>query len=264
MDWNWKYLAYRSARLLLLSYGTVAVYAYGFSDRSILPSPPTSYDTLPDLKFLPMAQGQTIATRYLANPNAKYTLLMSHGNGEDLGDMQREMERFRDLGLNVLAYDYRGYGKSAGSASVSNVYGDIEAAYVYLTETLKVSPDRILLYGRSVGGGPSTYLAARKPVAGMILESTFISTFRVVIPIQVLPFEKFPNQSHLRQTNVPVLIIHGTDDRTIPFWHGEVLYESVVGPKQFLSVPGAGHNDVSEVAGEKYWGTIGLWLQGLR
>jgi pimeloyl-ACP methyl ester carboxylesterase len=129
MDIDWKYWLYRSARLFLLSYGTVAVYAYGFSDRSILPSPPTSCETLPDLKFLPTSQGQTIATRYLQNPNARYTLLMSHGNAEDLGDMQREMERFRDLGLNVFAYDYRGYGKSGGSASVSNVYGDVESAY---------------------------------------------------------------------------------------------------------------------------------------
>ncbi len=264
MDINWKYLLYRSARLVLLSYGTVAVYAYGFSDRSILPSPPTSYETLPNLKLLSIAQGQSIATRYVQNPKAKYTLLMSHGNGEDLGDLESEMERFRSLGLNVLAYDYRGYGKSEGSASVSNVYADIERAYRYLTEELKVPSDRILLYGRSVGGGPSTYLAARKPVAGMILESTFISTFRVVVPVQILPFEKFPNQSHLRQTKVPVLIIHGTDDRVIPYWHGQALYETALGPKQFLSVPGAGHNDVSEVAGNEYWGTIGGWLEQFR
>ncbi len=264
MDINWKYWLYRSARLVLLGYGTVAVYAYGFSDRSILPSPPTSYETLPGLKSLSIAQGQSIAIRYFQNPQAKYTLLMSHGNGEDLGDLESEMERFRDLGLNVLAYDYRGYGKSEGSASVSNVYGDVERAYQYLTEELRVPPDRILLYGRSVGGGPSTYLAARKPVAGMILESTFISTFRVVVPVQILPFEKFPNQSHLRQTRVPVLIIHGTDDRVIPYWHGRSLYESAVGPRAFLSVPGAGHNDVSAVAGKTYWETIDRWLKQFR
>jgi len=259
--WNWNYLLYRGIRLVLISYGTVAVYAYGFSDRSILPAPPTSYETLPNLQFIPTSNHQTIATRYLKHPTASYTLLMSHGNGEDLGEIQETMERFRDLGLNVFAYDYRGYGKSQGSASVSNVYEDIEAAYRYLTQTLSVPADRILLYGRSVGGGPSTYLASRHPVAGMILESTFISTFRVIIPIQILPYEKFPNQYHLRQTHVPVLIIHGTDDRVIPYWHSQVLYESIPGPKQLLTVEGADHNDVALVAGKNYNRTIEQWLQ---
>ena len=109
MDINWKYLAYRSSRLILLSYGTVAIYAYGFSDRSILPAGPTTYEILPELQQIPTSKGQTIALRYLKNPAAQYTLLMSHGNGEDLGDMQQEMENFRAMGLNVVAYDYRGY-----------------------------------------------------------------------------------------------------------------------------------------------------------
>ena len=260
VDINWKHIAYRSIRLILLSYGIVAIYAYGFSDRSILPAVPTTYETLPNLKQIPTSNGQTIALRYLKNDTAKYTLLMSHGNGEDLGDIQGEMERFWAMGLNVVAYDYRGYGKSQGSASVANVYDDIDSVYRYLTEDIKVLPDRIILYGRSVGGGPSTYLAARKPVAGMILESTFISTFRVVIPIQVLPFEKFPNQSHIRQTNIPILLIHGTKDQIIPYWHSQVLYDSVPGPKQLLTVEGADHNDVAIVAGDQYGRTIGQWL----
>jgi abhydrolase domain-containing protein 17 len=264
VNMDWKHLAYRFIRLMLLSYGTVAIYAYGFSDRSILPAMPTSYETLPGLQQIPISKGQTIALRYLQNPTAKYTLLMSHGNGEDLGEIQEEMERFRSMGLNVLAYDYRGYGKSQGVATVSNVYDDIDAVYLYLTEMLNVSPDRILLYGRSVGGGPSTYLASRKPVAGMILESTFISTFRVILPIQILPFEKFPNQSHIRQIKIPVLLIHGTDDRIIPYWHSQVLYDSIPGPKQLFTVEGAGHNDVSIVAGENYEKAIGQWLQQFR
>ena len=264
MDINWKYLAYRSSRLILLSYGTVAIYAYGFSDRSILPAVPTTYEMLPELQQIPTSNGQTIALRHLRNPAAKYTLLMSHGNGEDLGDMQQDMENFRALGLNVVAYDYRGYGKSQGPATVANVYDDIDSVYRHLTESLKVSPDRILLYGRSVGGGPSTYLAARKPVAGMILESTFISTFRVIIPIQILPFEKFPNQYHISQTNIPILLIHGTNDRVIPYWHSQVLYGSIPGPKQLLTVEGADHNDVAIVAGKDYERTIGQWLQQFR
>jgi abhydrolase domain-containing protein 17 len=260
---RWKYLLYRLGRLLLISYLTIAGYAYIFGDRSILPAPPSSYETLPGLLQLTTPNQQTIAALYLPNPTAKYTLLMSHGNGEDLGEIRSQMEAFKAMGLSVFAYDYRGYGKSQGSASVGNVYDDIETAYGYLTQTLKIPPDRILLFGRSVGGGPSTYLASRQPIAGMILQSTFISTFRVVIPIQILPIEKFPNQEHLRKTRAPLLLIHGTDDRVIPYWHSQVLYQTAQGPKQFFTVEGADHNDVSIVAGDRYSQAIVQWIKTL-
>lgn len=262
---RWKFLTYRAARLLLISYITVAVYAYGFSDRSILPAPPSSYETLPGLLQIPIesspGDSASIAALYLPNPNAKYTLLMSHGNGEDLGEIRSQMEEFKAMGLSVLAYDYRGYGKSVGSASVTHAIEDINSAYRYLTQTLKVPGDRIILYGRSVGGGPSTDLATRHPIAGMILESTFISTFRVIVPIQILPFEKFPNQHNLSKIRTPLLLIHGTVDRIIPHWHSEALYTTAQGPKQFLSIEGADHNDVPIVAGDRYWSAIGQWLK---
>ncbi len=260
---RWKYLLYRVGRLLLISYITVAVYAYGIGDRNILPAPPSSYDTLPGLLQLPTPNRETIAALYLPNPSARYTLLMSHGNGEDLGDIRSQMDEFVAMGLSVFAYDYRGYGKSQGSASANHVYEDIDTAYRYLTETLKISPDRILLYGRSVGGGPSTYLASRNPIAGMILQSTFISTFRVIIPVQILPYETFPNQVHLQKTRVPILFIHGTDDRIIPYWHSQTLYATAPGPKQFFTVEGADHNDVSSVAGPNYPKAISQWLRSL-
>ena len=269
---RWKYFTYRLARLLLISYITVAVYAYGFSDRAILPASPSTYETLPGLLQIPTPNGQTIAALYISNPAAKYTLLMSHGNGEDLGDLQSQIDDFKTMGFSVFAYDYRGYGKSQGSPSVANVYEDSETAYQYLTQTLKIAPNRILLYGRSVGGGPSTALAARHAsasatepsIAGTILESTFISTFRVTIPIQILPYEKFPNQQNIRQTRpIPTLIIHGTNDSVIPYWHGQTLYATAQDPKQLFTVEGADHNNVSSVAGENYARSIVQWLKTL-
>lgn len=268
---HWKYVIYRVARLLLISYITVAIYAYGFSDRAILPSGPSTYQTLPGLLQIPTPNGQTIAALYKPNALAKYTLLMSHGNGEDLGDLQSQIDDFKAMGFSVFAYDYRGYGQSQGSASVANVYEDVETAYQYLIQTLKIAPNRIVLYGRSVGGGPSTALAARhtsvsteQSIAGTILESTFISTFRVTIPIQILPYEKFPNQENIRQTHhLSTLIIHGTNDRVIPYWHGQTLYATAQEPKQLLTIEGADHNDVSSIAGTKYSQTITQWLETL-
>ena len=115
-----------------------------------------------------------------------------------------------------------------------------------------VPPSRIIIYGRSVGGGPSVDLARRKPVAGLVLESTFVSAFRVVTHISLYPFDKFPNLNKIKQVNCPLLIIHGTDDEVIPFWHGQELFAVAEQPKRFLQVEGARHNDVLWVAGEQY------------
>lgn len=144
------------------------------------------------------------------------------------------------------------------------MYRAIEAAYTYLTDPLQVPADHIIVYGRSVGGGPSTYLAARKAIAGLILESTFTSAFRTVVPFPILPFDKFPNAKHLRQFQGPTLIIHGTNDDVIPFNHGETLLGQVKGHSQFLPVEGAGHNDVVWVAGEHYPQAIQDFVQRLK
>jgi abhydrolase domain-containing protein 17 len=124
--------------------------------------------------------------------------------------------------------------------------------YSHGSDRLKVPADRIILFGRSVGSGPSTYLASTQPIAGLILESAFISAFRVVVPFRLLPFDKYPNADRLVKITVPLLVIHGDRDQVIPFHHGQTLFQVAPGPKQFLTVPNADHNDVSEVGGAMY------------
>ncbi len=240
-------------RIPLLVYGLLAGYAYFFADRQMflpqyanqapLPQPPIRID---------VTDNAHITAVYLPNPKAVYTILYSHGNAETLGDIYPRLLQLKQLGLSVVAYDYRGYGASSGQPSEHNAYADIDAVYRYATETLKVNPDRLIVFGRSIGGGPSTYLASRKPIAGLILESTFISVFRVIVPFPLLPFDKFPNHNRIEQIQAPLLIIHGDRDQVIPFEHGETLFKSAKAPKQFLRIPGAGHNDVSEAGGAIY------------
>jgi hypothetical protein len=162
------------------------------------------------------------------------------------------LETLTTTGAAVFAYDYQGYGTSDGHPSEQGAYADINAAYTYLTEELAIAPERIIIHGRSVGGGPSVDLASREPVGGLIIESSFTSAFRTVLPIPLLPFDKFHNLSKLEQVDCPVLIIHGTEDRTIPLWHGERLFERAPEPKTFFPVAGAGHNDLVDVAGDRY------------
>jgi abhydrolase domain-containing protein 17 len=251
-------------RIPAIAYVTLAGYAYCLGDGQIflphyalnapLPSPPIMLTTA--------NQGQ-ISAVYLANPQAKYTILYSHGNAETLGDIYGDLIALQKLNFNVLAYDYRGYGLSPGQPSVANSYQDIEAAYDYLTDTLKVPADRVIIFGRSVGSGPSTYLASQRSSAGLILESAFTSTFRVVIPFKILPFDKFPNQAHLAKIHVPILLIHGTDDQVIPFSHGQRLYAAAAEPKSFLVIEGADHNDVRSVGGDRYIKAIQNFAAGL-
>jgi len=239
-------------RLLLLSYLTLAAYAYFFSDRQIFLPPPATYQDTPEIIKLTTVGGEKISAIHQPVPQADLTILYSHGNAEDLGDFRPIAETLGNLGFSVFAYDYRGYGTSEGKASVQHTYEDIDAAYRYLTQTLKVPPAQIVVYGRSVGGGPSTYLASRQPVGGLVLESTFITAFRVVIPVPLLPFDPFPNLARLSRVNCPILIMHGTQDEVIPFWHGEELFKRAKAPKQFVPISGAGHNDLIWVAGDRY------------
>jgi len=223
-----------------------------FSDGLIFLPHPSSYKDGPDVLKLTTRTGKKISALYLPNPQAKFTLLVSHGNAEDLGDDRFWLEELQRAGFSVLAYDYEGYGTSEGKPGEQAAYDDENAAYDYLTQTMKITTDRIIIYGRSVGSGPAVHLAARKPAAGLILQSPFVSAFRVLTRIPLLPFDKFPNYKDIRKVHCPVLIIHGDSDTVIPPWHGKRLYDLADEPKKFVSISGADHNDLEMVAGKSY------------
>jgi fermentation-respiration switch protein FrsA (DUF1100 family) len=233
-------------------YAAVAAWVWIISDRMIFLPPAPSYRDTPDVLRLPTADGERIAAVYFPNLAATYTLLLSHGNAEDLGWVLPSLPPLRDLGFGVFAYDYRGYGLSEGRPSERHVYADIDAAYEYLTRELRVPPARIILYGRSLGAGAAVDLAARRAVGGLILESPFLTAFRVMTRVPVFPFDKFRNVDKIGRVRCPVLIMHGEADEIVPLWHGQRLFERVPGPKMFVSVPGAHHNDFMWVAGARY------------
>lgn len=252
--WLWgEFSIRRVIASIVFVYVALALFAYFFSDRLIFQPQTSSYQDTQDILKLKTADGVQISALYLPNPQAKYTLLYSHGNGEDLGDVRPILTEIRAIGFAVFAYDYRGYGTSdARPPSEAGSYQDIDAAYRYLTQQIGVAPEQIILLGRSVGSGPSVDLATRQPIAGLILESPFTSTFVVITRIPLFPFDKFNNLGKIRQIQRPVLVIHGTDDRVIPIAHGRTLFQAANEPKQALWVQGADHNDVVEVAGEQY------------
>lgn len=262
-EFSWKRVI-RSMFLIpicvLLGFLIIVVF---FADRAIFRPQVSSYIDTADIIKLKTRDGEQISARYQDNPQASYTILFSHGNAEDIGIIEPFTWRLRDLGLSVLTYDYQGYGTSSGSPSEENAYAAIDAAYDYLLTEKRLDPKRIILHGRSLGGGVAVDLASRKPVAGLILESTFTSAFRVITRYPILPFDKFENIKKIDKVTCPVLLIHGTSDWTIPSYHGQRLFERANEPKQSLWVEGAGHNNVVYTDERSYSDRIRSFVQTL-
>jgi hypothetical protein len=190
---------WRLGRSVLCIYVALGAFAYFFADRLIFSPPAASYAENADLLNLTSVDGTQIAARYLPHPTATHTILFSHGNAEDLGEILPTLELLQAAGFTVFAYDYQSYGISQGRPSEQNAYEDVEAAYRYLTNTLGILPQQIISHRRSVGGGAAIALATRKPVAGLIVESSFTSAFTVITRFPLYPFDKLPNLTHIRQ-----------------------------------------------------------------
>lgn len=238
--------------IAVVVYAALFVYGYFFADRMIFKPHAASYQDGGRFIKLSSGDGVKISAVYLPNPKARYTMLYSHGNAEDLGDILPTLEDIRRGGFSVLAYDYRGYGTSAGRPSEQGAYQDEDAAYDYLVTTQGIPPNRVIAFGRSMGGAMAIDLARRQPVAALIVQSSFVTSFRVMTHVAVLPFDEFPSIEKIGQIHCPVFVIHGTNDRVIALWHGEALFRRANAPKRSYWVKGAGHDDLPDVAGPRY------------
>jgi fermentation-respiration switch protein FrsA (DUF1100 family) len=235
--------------LLCALYVGLFLLALFFSHSMIFLPHPSSYKDSPEVLKITTADGKKISAVYLPHPAAKFTLLVSHGNAEDLGDDRYWLDNLRHAGFSVFAYDYEGYGTSEGKPSEKACYEDAAAAYEFLAVNLKTPPDRIIIFGRSVGTGPAAYIAAKRPSAGVVLQSPFVSAFRVLTRVPLLPFDKFPNYKYIRHVNSPVLIMHSRADYVIPFWHGQKIFNLANPPKKSFWAPDADHNDLDRAQG---------------
>ncbi len=233
------------------------------ADKVIFQPPSRHLFTVP-LIYLEVEPGLRIALRYLPPAgNGSLVILYSHGNAEDLSYMENYLQEFRFRGYGVAAYDYEGYGQSDGKPSEANAYRDIERVYRFLTDEEKIAPERIVIYGTSVGSGPACYLAEKVPAAALVLEAPFTSAFSV-INLGWLPGDRFPNLRRIGNIRMPVLIIHGDRDSVVPFSHGKELYDKANEPKKFYHVKGAGHNNIHPTAGEEYWSVLSGYLSEKR
>lgn len=147
----------------------------------------------------------------------------------------------------MLCYDYSGYGLSTGKSSEANCYADIDAAYNYLTTEKRIPPKRIVLFGRSLGSGPTVELASRlgRNLAGVVLIAALTSCVRVVFNSpSTLKFDMFANIDKIHRIGVPVFCVHGMLDDVVPFAHGVELARRARYPLEPLWIRGGGHNNL--------------------
>ena len=233
----------------------IPLIGYVAQKRLFRPQDP-SYSDNTDVLKLVMRNGQKISALYLPNPIAHFTILLSHGNMADLGLCLPLAQQMHAQGFALLAYDYPGYGTSEGTPTERGACQAIDACYEFLTVQRQIPANRIIAYGRSLGGGPTIDLASRVALGGVIVESTFISVFRIKTHYPFFPFDQFCNLEKVPKITAPTLIIHGKLDDIVPFWHGELLYAHTKAPKQHLWLEHAGHSDIEEVAHHEFWQTI--------
>lgn len=206
-----------------------------------------------------------LAGWYVPCEGARGTVLMCHGNGGNIGDRLHPIGLFHELGLNVLIFDYRGYGESAGKPSEEGTYQDARAAWQYLTEKRNTPPDKIVVFGRSLGGAVAASLAERAAPAALILEATFTSIPDIGarlypwLPIRLLSRYRYNTLARMEQIKCPVLIAHSRDDEMIPFEQGRKLFAAAHEPKTFFEMTG-NHNEGEVLTSPAYRQVLDAFL----
>lgn len=191
-----------------------------------------------------------------------------HGNAGNLSHLLETMRILRQVGIDMLYFDYRGYGKSQGKPSEVGTAMDARAAYTWLVDEKGADPKHIVAWGRSLGGAVAARLADENEVGALVLETAFTSIPEIgshmypMLPARWLATIKLPTIEHLKRIRVPVLVAHGPSDETVPYAMGRKLFETAGEPKSFLELAG-GHNDFFMVMGEDYVAGVELFLRGV-
>ena len=214
--------------------------------------------------WLTATDGVKIHGWYFPHPQARASILHLHGNAGNLEDRRDLVRGLQQLGVNVLAIDFRGYGKSDGKPGEAGLYADSRAAYDWLLA--RTSADKIVVHGESLGAGPACELAASVPCGGLIVQSAFTSA-RDMAP-RVLPIfpkwllrTRYDNLAKVARISCRKLFLHSRRDEIVPFDMGEQLFAAAAEPKECEWFATAGHNDVSISHPKKYYSRLAKFLE---
>ncbi len=291
---GWRTRLRRLVVIILLTYIGVSV-IIGLLQRHLIYFPTREYGATPadvGLEFedltLMTDDGVSIAAWYVPHPEPKGSLIFCHGNAGNMSDRLHSIKLLHGMGVNVLVFDYRGFGRSEGRPSEQGTYNDAVAVWKYLVDTRAESPGRVILFGRSLGGAVAVELALRvesgaiatppdggqpargaisepekagspsgKMIGGLAVESTFTSLLDIgrlhypLLPVRWLLTYRYESIAKVSRIGCPKCFFHGKDDTLIPFENGLKLFEAAAEPKRFIETRG-GHNDAGFTYSPEY------------
>jgi fermentation-respiration switch protein FrsA (DUF1100 family) len=251
----------------LVAYGAVVLLAWAFQERIAFPAlrqflPDPVQQGLADARVAEIATGDGVTLRgwYLPPRPAPVAtapgLLWFPGNAETVASLAPLIRELRPPGVGMLIVDYRGYGESGGKVTEAALYRDAEAAWAYLASQPQTDRARIAVYGRSVGTVAALHVAVTRGTRAVVLHAPFTTARELArlhyrfLPRSLLRLE-LDNLDRARRLRAPLLVFHGTEDGIVPFAMGRAVAEAGHA-RELVAVAGAGHNDVHEVAGDRY------------
>ena len=229
-----------------------------FRQRDLLfPIPPVGRTAPAEAGFpeaeehvLTTSDGEKIIAWHVPAKPGHPVVLFFHGNGDFLAGRVGRFKGVTADGTGLVAVSFRGYAGSSGRPSEGGLSKDAEAAYAFAAE--RYAANRIVAWGFSLGSGVAVVLAAKHPIAKLILEAPYTSTADVaaalypIVPVRLWMRDQFHSDRRIGQVTAPLLIMHGSDDRVIPFQFGERLFAMAHEPKQFVRLSGGGHEDLDD------------------
>ena len=265
------------ARLLVLSLASALVVVSVFAarenylfDRWLAFFPTKEITNTPDdlgmhfeEVYFPAADGTQLHGWFIPG-RGDDTLVWFHGNAANISNrVYNIMLLYQHVGANVFIFDYRGYGRSEGKPSEKGMYSDGEGVLEYLRSREDIDHDRLVLFGRSLGGCIVAELAMAHRVKAVILESSFTSVDAMArynrpaiaffIPSRLLIKSRFDSIKKMPLIHSPVMVVHGDKDVTVPIHMGRELFNAANEPKRFYEIKGATHDDTHIVGGEAYF-----------
>ena len=207
--------------------------------------------------YIETSDGENLHGWYVSSQKPRGTLLFFHGNAGNISHRLESIEIFSRLGLDVLIIDYRGYGMSSGRTTEPGTYLDADAAWYYLTVDRGIPADKIILFGRSLGGAVAAWLASQHEPAGLILESTFSSgkdmakRYLPIYPPGLMTRFNYPVKEVAARIQIPSLVVHSRDDEITPYWMGRLVFGEIAAEKTFVELHGD-HDSAFWVAREDY------------
>jgi fermentation-respiration switch protein FrsA (DUF1100 family) len=234
------------ALMLYLFQGRM-VFLSNLPDRTLIASP-GDIDLDYENVSLTTSDNERLHGWYVPAANPRGVLLFFHGNAGNISHRLESIEIFHELGLDTLIIDYRGYGLSTGKASEQGTYLDAQAAWDYLVDSRGIPADRIIVFGRSLGGAIGAWLGARNTPAAVVIESSFSSGVDMAhrlypfLPARLITRLRYPVVDYAGRLKCPVLVIHSRQDEIIPFAMGQAIYAAVKQHKKFLELRGDHNN----------------------